>query len=268
MIDLAIKLVGPISAIIILLFLLKECDDAKFLKSENARLLQEDTIRRGNITVLRDSIEYWVDADSNSRSEITILSGTRDMLKNDFKDLNSKYKDVMGKDREHVSMISYLSSQITIKEREIADLKSSSDSEGSRIINDSTIMVDVGKKYDSLNYYRVTGPIKTRIVNNKILAGNIDLTTQVGLGIELAVGRDPKTKIATITSKTSFPAKVKLSGITQIENEINKTPTSYLGLGIFAGYGATLTKTPTLGPMIGIGAWYSPSWLTIKRYKK
>jgi hypothetical protein len=42
------------------------------------------------------------------------------------------------------------------------------------------------------------------------------------MGIELGIARDPKTKIANITTKTAFPAKIQLSGITQIEQELNK----------------------------------------------
>jgi hypothetical protein len=59
-----------------------------------------------------------------------------------------------------------------------------------------------------------------------------------------------------------------LGGITQIEKELNKPePKSYIGLSVFGGYGMTLQKTPTLSPVLGIGVYYSPKWLTIKLRK-
>jgi hypothetical protein len=262
------KWLSLIAVAVIALLLLQKCDSISSLSNENARLKAKEKILSGNILVMKDTMRYWKDKNSNSLSSISILTADKAMLKDQFKDLNSKYKNVLGKEKDDLKMISYLNSQIQIKEHEIADLKNSTATTGSRIINDSTIVIEVGKKYDTLNFYQVSGTVQTRIRDNTITTGTVDLTTQVNLGIELAIGRDEKTGIASITSKTAFPAKISLKGITQIENEINKKPSSYLGIGVFAGYGATIVKQPTLAPILGIGVYYSPSWLTIKLHKK
>jgi hypothetical protein len=186
------------------------------------------------------------------------------MLKNQYSALNSKYNDLLGKAAKSNEMIAYLTAQIEARDRVIADLKNGSHGNGSYILNDSTVAIDIGKKYDSLNYYNVNGNVVTSIKNNKIIAGNIDLTTTIGIGLELGLGRDKKTGIASITSKTAFPAKVSLGGITRIEQELNKKPSMYLGLAVVVGYGATIEKQPQLMPYIGIAAYLSPRWLTIK----
>jgi hypothetical protein len=263
-----LKWIALVGLGILALLMLKQCDSKKDLESEIDQLKLTNQIINGNLTVLKDTVKFWKDADSNNLSSISILSADKKMLKSQYSDLNSKYKGVVGKQGEDAKMIAYLSGQIEFKDREISDLKSASSTSGSRIINDSTILVEVGKVYDSLNYYSVNGHVFAKIKDDKIKAGKIDLATTVNMGIEIALNRDPETKIARITTKTKFPAKVVLKGITEIETEINKRPKSYLGLGIFAGYGATLSKQPVLTPMLGIGAYYSPSWLTIKFYKK
>ena len=181
----------------------------------------------------------------------------------------SKFKDLIRDNNKNGELIAYLNTKIEFKDRELANLNASTSTEGgSKILNDSTVLIDIFKKYDTLNYYSVIGTVFTKLKDNKIQAGKIDLTTTVNMGIELGIARDPKTKIANITTKTAFPAKIQLSGITQIEQELNKKPSGYLGLSIFGGYGATLQNPVRLAPMIGVGVYYSPRWLTIKLHNR
>lgn len=263
-----LKWIALIGLGVLILLMLKQCDSKEDLENEINQLKLTNQIINGNLSVMKDTVKFWKDADSNNLSTISILSADKKMLKEQYSDLNKKYKGVVGKQGEDAEMIAYLNGQIEFKDREISGLKSASSTTGSRIINDSTILVEVGKTYDSLNYYSVNGQVSVKIKDDKITAGNIDLTTAVNMGLEIALNRDPETKIARITTKTRFPAKVVMKGITEIETELNKRPKSYLGLGIFAGYGAALSKQPTLTPMLGVGLYYSPSWLTIKFYQK
>lgn len=253
---------------ILALLMLKQCDSKKDLENEINQLKLTNQIITGNLAVMNDTVKFWKDADSNNLSTISILSADKKMLKEQYGDLNRKYKEMVGTHSEDAQMIAYLNGQIEFKDREISDLKSASSTAGSRIINDSTILIEVGKVYDSLNYYSVNGKVSAKIKDDKIKAGQVDLTTTVNMGLEIALNRDPETKIARITTRTKFPAKVVMKGITEIETELNKRPKSYLGLGVFAGYGATLSHQPTLAPVLGVGVYYSPSWLTIKFYQK
>lgn len=254
---------------LLILLSLKQCSNADDLARENAALKQKAEITSGNVEALKDSIQYWTDRDGNSLSEIKILSADGDMLKSEYRELNSKFKDLIRDNNKNGELIAYLNTKIEFKDRELANLNASTSTEGgSKILNDSTVLIDIFKKYDTLNYYSVIGTVFTKLKDNKIQAGKIDLTTTVNMGIELGIARDPKTKIANITTKTAFPAKIQLSGITQIEQELNKKPSGYLGLSIFGGYGATLQNPVRLAPMIGVGVYYSPRWLTIKLHNR
>jgi len=233
------------------------------LTRENAKLKQSESILSQNLIAANDTMQFWKDKYGNSQSEIKILTGTQEMLKKQYSDLYGKYRSILGKDAKNQEMIAYLQTQIVLKDSIIAELKANGGS-GSYIINDSTIAIDEGKVYDNNNYYSVKGTVVTRIEENKIKAGTINLATTVGLGVDFAISRDKKTGIASVTSKTAFPAKVTMSGITQMEKELNKKPAAYLGLGFVVGYGATLEQQPQLKPYIGVAAYISPRWLTIK----
>lgn len=233
------------------------------LARENAKLKQSESILFQNLIAANDTMQFWKDKYGNSQSEIKILTGTQEMLKKQYSDLYDKYRSILGKDAKTQEMIAYLQTQIVLKDSIIAELKANGGS-GSYIINDSTIAIDEGKVYDNNNYYSVKGTVVTKIEENKIKAGTINLATTVGLGVDFAISRDKKTGIASVTSKTAFPAKVTMSGITQIEKELNKKPATYLGLGFVVGYGATLEQQPQLKPYIGVAAYISPRWLTIK----
>jgi len=249
---------------------MQQCNSNNTLQKTVDSLTLKNTILEGNVKVLNDTVKYWQDESGNRLSSISILTADNEMRKTLYQQLNQKYESLVGKAGENSKMIAYLSGQISFKDQEIANLKTdlANQKPGSRIINDSTIRVEIGKQYDSLNAYRVEGFVYANIRDNKIKAGKIDLTTSVNIGIEVGLNRDKETKIARVTTKTAFPAKVSMKGLTEIENELNKIPKSYLGLGVFAGYGATLQKYPMLTPMIGLGVYYSPSWSTIKFYKK
>lgn len=264
------KLISIIVIGVLILLMMRQCQINKELEIDNDKLSQENRIVRGNLRVMSDTVRFWKDQNGRALSSISILTANSEMLKTQFADVYKKYLDLAGKSADNSRMIAYLNGQVSFKDREISDLRTTiaGIGRGSQILNDSTVLVDVGKTYDSLNSYRVSGTIQTSIKDNKIKAGKVDLTTSVDMGIEIALDRDKKTDIAKITTRTPFPAKITVKGLTQIENEINRKPSAYLGISAFAGYGATLQKQPTLTPFLGLGVYYAPSWLTIKLYKK
>ena len=262
------KIIALVIIVVLALLFARQISRTQDVACENAQLKQTNSILSNNLKVATDTMHYWKDKAGNSLSEISVLSATNAMLKNQYSDIYERYKGLVGKDAKNQEMIAYLNSQITIKDREIQDLKNNPGGGGSYILNDSTIAINVGKAYDTNNYYNIKGKVITRIKDNRITAGNVDLTTTVGIGLELGVSRDKKTGIASVTSRTAFPAKVDLGGIAKIEQELNRKPAAYLGLGLVVGYGATLEQQPQLKPYIGVAAYIAPRWLTIKIHNK
>lgn len=234
------------------------------LKRENTQLTADRNTLSNNLIAANDSTKFWKTKAGDYLSERKILSATNEMLEDQYAAEREKYLDLVGKDKKKDKMIAYLEGQIIIKDSIIGQLSNDSTGGGSFIQNDSTIFLDIGKTYDSSNYYRMYGPIIIEIINNKITTGNFSLNTDFSIGLELGINRDSNTGMASIVSKTKFPAKVYLNGITEIERAINSEPSHYLGAAILLGYGATLQKDPVAGPFIGVGVYFSPKWLTIK----
>jgi len=237
------------------------------LKIENIKLNQDTEIYSNNIIAINDTIEFWKDKSNNYFSEKKILSATKEMLLNQYNTEREKYLKLIKDYNESDKLIAYLEGQIIFKDSIIQKLSKNPNSGESFIKNDSTIFLDIGKTYDSVNYYRVYGDITTTINENKLIAGKMSLQNNFAIGLNLGINRDDKTGQAKIVSKSAFPAKLYLSGITEIESAINREPTHYIGVGIILGYGSTLQQKPILSPFIGIGVFYTPKWATFKIHK-
>ena len=110
---------------LLILLSLKQCSNADDLARENAALKQKAEITSGNVEVLKDSIQYWTDRDGNRLSEIKILSADGDMLKSEYRELNSKFKDLIRDNNKNVELIAYLNTKIEFKDRELANLNAS-----------------------------------------------------------------------------------------------------------------------------------------------
>lgn len=239
------------------------------LRRENIQLTADKNTLSNNLIAANDTTEFWKTRAGKYNSEKKILSATAEMLEDQYAAEHAKFLDLVGKNKKKDKMIAYLEGQIIIKDSIIGKLSSEQpEGGGSFIQNDSTIYLDIGKTYDTSNYYRIYGPIITRIIDNKLTSGNFNLNTDFSIGLELGINRDRKTGMASITSSTAFPAKVYLGGITELEKELNSEPSHYLGAAILLGYGATLQKDPVMGPFIGVGVYFSPKWLTIKIRKR
>ncbi|MCK9308679.1 MAG: hypothetical protein M0P99_00220 [Candidatus Cloacimonetes bacterium] len=236
------------------------------MRLENTKLTQETEIYSNNIIAINDTIEFWKDKSNNYFSEKKILSATNEMLLNQYNLEHEKYLKLFKDYNKNNKMIAYLESTVIFKDSIIQELSNNFNYNNSFIKNDSILVLNIEKVYDSLNYYKLYGNIVTTIKENKLIAGKLNLHNDFSIKLNLGITIDDKTKQAKIVSKSAFPAKVYLDGITEIESIINKKPKRYIGIGLTLGYGSTLQQNPTLSPFIGIGVFYTPKWLTFKIY--
>lgn len=256
-------------AIVILVFLglaqLKSCSDKDALKQELAILKQKEMTAANNLKVMQDTMEFWVDEAGNYKSEISILTADKQTINQEFSKFKGKYDDMLGKDAKNQEMLAYLENQIKFKDQVIAGIKDPSGPYS--LSNDSTIAINVHKQYDSTNYYKITGSVITKIKDNRIENGTVELNPEFGLGLALSMSKD-KDGIVHITSSTKFPAQVQMSGINVIERQLNQSYSGYLGIGFSTGYGFTLQQQTQFVPFVGVTITYMPSWLTLKLGKK
>lgn len=260
-----LKWLAIVALVALGLLQLKSCNDKDALQKELALIKQKEITAANNLKVMQDTMEYWVDKAGNYKSEISILTGDKETIEKDLAKYKDKFNEVLGKEARDQEMIAFLENQIKFRDDVIAGLK---DPHGPYSLeNDSTIAINVNKQYDSLNYYKITGKIVTKIKDNKIEDGKVTLSPEFALSLALAMSKD-KDGIFHVTSSTKFPAQVQMSGINMIERELNQSYSSYLGIGLSTGYGFTLQKQTQFTPFIGVTVTYMPAWLTIKLGKK
>jgi hypothetical protein len=250
---------------VLILMSLKQCSDKDSLKKQVALLAQKEKTAQNNLKVLQDTMEYWHDEAGNYKSEISILTGDKETIEASLEKYKDKYEDVMGDRSKGQEMIAYLENQIKFKDQVISGLGAPGSI--ASLASDSSIAINIDKQYGEGNYYKIIGDVKTKLRDNKIVDGTVELNPEFGINLALAMSKD-KEGIFHITSSTKFPAQVQMSGINMIERELNQSYAGYLGLGIHGGYGLALQPNPTFFPYIGVGLSYTPSWLTFKLGKK
>jgi len=253
-------------AIVVLGFIvlmgLKQCSDKDAMKQEIAMLKRKNQSMKNNIKVMSDTMEFWVDKAGNYKSEISILTADKDMLEEEFQEFQDKYKEVVGKEAKDRELIAYLENEIRFKDEVLAGLNTPG-SGASISLDSSQVDINIEKRYDSTNYYKIAGYVKPKLVNNKIVDGEVKLSPEFAISLALAMDKD-KDGIVHITSSTKFPAQVTMSGINMIEQQLNTTYKGYLGIGFNLGYGLSLGNQKQMAPYVGVGLTYMPSWLTLK----
>lgn len=248
-----------------ILMALKQCSDKDTLKQQLAILAQKEKTAQNNLKVLQDTMEYWQDEAGNYKSEISILTGDKETIEENLSKYKDKYEDVLGERAKGQEMIAYLENQIKFKDQVISGI--GAPGSVASLSSDSSITINIDKQYGDGNYYKILGEIITKIKDNKIEDGKVEINPEFGIALALAMSKD-KEGIFHITSSTKFPAQVQMSGINMIERQLNQKYSSYLGIGIQGGYGLSMQQTPTFFPYIGVGVSYTPSWLTFKLGKK
>jgi len=250
---------------IFILMALKQCSDKDTLKQQLAILAQKEKTAQNNLTVLQDTMEYWQDEAGNFKSEISILTGDKKTIQESLSKYKKKYEDVLGDRAKDQEMIAYLENQIKFKDQIISGIGAPESI--ASLSSDSSITINIDKQYGDGNYYKILGEITTKIKDNKIEDGKVEINPEFGISLALAMSKD-KEGIFHINSNTKFPAQVQMSGINMIERQLNQKYSGYLGIGIHGGYGLSMQQQPTFFPYIGIGLSYTPSWLTFKLGKK
>jgi hypothetical protein len=250
---------------IFILMALKQCSDKDTLKQQLAILAHKEKTAQNNLKVLQDTMEYWQDEAGNFKSEISILTGDKETIEESLSKYKDKYEDVLGDRAKGQEMIAYLENQIKFKDQVISGLGAPGSI--ASLSSDSSISINIDKQFGDGNYYKILGEVTTKLRDNKIEDGKVEINPEFGLSLALAMSKD-KEGIFHITSSTKFPAQVQMSGINMIERQLNQKYSSYLGLGIHAGYGLSMQQQPTFFPYIGVGLSYTPSWLTLKLGKK
>lgn len=261
-------LIGTIIVLFVLLGVVISCQNTQIhkLKAQNAVLTESERLYKNNTKVLGEQAQYWKTKDSISVVTVGLINADKELFKNQYKELDAKFNNLIKDYSKKVQRETYLEGQIKIKDQFIANLKPGQP--GSTYIkNDSTIVVNDSMNVDSRNYKWTTGSIALKLDSNKIRQANISLITQQAIGVDLAMYKDAK-GIDRVSFGTKYPnANLTISGINDIEKtmqdykklaESKNKKTGRIGLGLNFGYGYTVQGNTIIGgPYLGLGFSYN-----------
>jgi hypothetical protein len=256
-----------VGAIILVLLLLRQCNQSKYLKGELEKQKMESLRVSNNYEAAMDTIrKYKVDGNT-WRSEKAGYELTLDELKNEYKELLGDFEIEKNKPPKVVIKTEYVIKEVINNVPVYVTVDANGDS--SLVFSDTA-------KYDAINYRMLSGKIPYKLVYNSkdstysVVPGKGGFMLEQGVGLNLGLFKDKKTGKVSIKVDTDYPGITftKLEGASIMDDPDNRKVVRSMrkpfSIGLSAGYGLMLnTSTGTFGtgPYIGFGINYSPKFL-------
>lgn len=245
------------------------------LKAQIAVLTAQNNIFVNNTKVLAETAQKWKSKDSQNVITVGLLQASNQQWSTDFGDLNTKFNNLIKDADKKIQRQTYLETKIKVSDSIIAKIRADQGKQPKvpiSISNDSTINIDQTNQYDSSNYHSTYGIMVVGIDNNKIKTAEINLSSKIGIGINLATYKDAA-GISRVSVASRYPGlDLHVSGVTDLESEIQALKDKpkekgSLGIGLTTGYGGIIGGSTTLqkGIFFGVGLVWMPNFLRFKK---
>lgn len=245
------------------------CQQTKINKLETETQVAKEKARlmENNEKILKEEIVRWKTKDSTSVVTVGILSADKDMFKTQLAEIDRKFNNLINDNNKKTVRLTYLETQLTLKDSVIAKLNRSKPGGPSYIQDDSTIVINDTMRVDDRNYRKTTGTIKIGIDSNRINTAEVNLSTSQAIGVDLALYKD-RNGIDRVSVGTKYPnAHLNVVGINDIEQHMkdykdlaaaqNKKK-GRVGIGLTVGYGFLIKGNYIYrGPYAGVGLQYN-----------
>ena len=252
-----------IGLIIFILISIYQCDSNAKLNEEIASTQVIANRNFNNLKASQDTIKF----ERNKNGELIAIKLSYEFdintLTSENKKIIEKYQKSLGINKELNGVNSLLRAEIKVKDSII------NASSSVTITSDSTVTISVNdeKKWDKYNWRKFNGTID--ILRNK-KTNNISVLSnkfEFEQGIEVKAAILNENGINTLKITSSYPGIkfTNIENINLVNDKLNQKQNKKSGwsIGIGGGFGMSLSPGTiiTVGPQIGIGAYWSPKWL-------
>lgn len=252
------------TVIVILLFIfLRQCNLTESLRNELEITQQTSNRNLNNYKASQDSIRF----EKNKYDRIVAVKSsyeyTIDELKGKNRDIVEKYREALNVADKTKRINSILSAQINIKDS-IIDAGSNI-----TILNDSSLLLSFSdeKNWDKYNWRRFNGTINILKDSTMDIFSIVSSNFKIdhGVGLKAAIIEDEGISSLKITTNYPGVTFTDIENINIVNDRLNRRQTKRGGfsIGIGVGYGINLNNNQVIstGPSIGIGLYYSPTFL-------
>lgn len=246
---------------ILVFLLLKQCNQTQNLKTE---IKQVETVANryyNNLLASQDSIQTFKNKQGDLVSQISSFEFEVNTLSKENKKLLRSYQNVIHVNEKLKDINTAISTKLKISD----SLVNTQSGVTYQNKNSLEIKLNDYKKWDKYNWRQFDATIQLLKDKDKFKVSNSNIVLKQALSLEtviLEVDGVNKLRISTPNPNVKF---TKIENINLVNDKLNpalQKPKNWaLGIGIQYGLNLNNEQIINTGPAIGIGIYYSPSWL-------
>lgn len=245
---------------IVALLVLKQCNQISNLKQdlENTENIADRNFN--NYKAAQDSIKLEKNKSGQLVSRIGAFEYDVEVLKTDNTKILNRYNKVLKEKTKLENINTLISTDLTIKDSIL-----NSTVAVSQDMDTVTFKFNDNKNWDKYNYREFSGELKLTKLDSMFTIKSSRFDFNQGIGLTTAIVREEGREVLRIT--TPYPGLnfTSIENINIVNDKLNQKYKKKAGwsVGVGFGYGINLNNNQVIstGPSIGIGLYYSPSWL-------
>jgi hypothetical protein len=253
-------LVRFIGIAIVVLLVLKQCNQISNLKEDLQNTERIADRNFNNYKAAQDSIKTELTKNGQLVSRIGTFEYDVEVLKSDKSKLLNRYNKVLKEKTKLENINTLISTDLTIKDSILNSNVTVSQDE-----DVVTFKFSDNKNWDIYNYRKFSGELKIIRLDSVLGIKSSRFDFNQGISLTTAIIKEEGRNILRIT--TPYPGLdfTSIENINIVNDKLNQKQNKKSGwsIGVGFGYGINLNNNQVIstGPSIGLGVYYSPSWL-------
>ena len=245
---------------IVVLLVLKQCNQISNLKEDLQNTEKIADRNFNNYKAAQDSIKIEQSKNGQLVSRIGSFEYDVEVLKSDKTNLLNRYNKVLKEKTKLENINTLISTDLTIKDSIL-----NSNVAVSQNKDTVTFKFSDNKNWDKYNYREFNGELKLTKLDSMFTVKSSRFDFNQGISLTTAVVREEGREVLRIT--TPYPGLnfTSIENINIVNDRLNQRQKKKAGwsIGVGFNYGINLNNDQVIstGPSIGIGVYYSPSWL-------
>ena len=239
---------------------LRQCNQISNLKQdlENTERISDRNFN--NYKTAQDSVRVELNKNGQLVSKIGTYEYDVKVLKSNKSKLLNKYNEVLKQKTKLENVNTLISTDLRIKDSIL-----NSNVVVSQNMDTVTFKFSDNKKWDKYNYREFNGELKLIKSNSILNVKSSRFNFNQGIGLTTAIIKEEGRDVLRITSPYPGLDFTSIENINIVNDKLNKKQNKKAGwsIGVGLGYGINLNNNQVIstGPSIGVGIYYSPSWL-------
>ena len=245
---------------LLIFIILQQCQQNSNLKNTISKVENVSNRNFNNYIASQDSLKFQTNQNEDLVANIKSFEYEVNSLTSNNKKLIKKYQNVLNINGDLKNINSLLSASISVKDSLI-------DIDNKVHITKDTIEVELAdlKKYDENNWRQFSGNVRLVNKDSLFVLDYTDFVFNQSITLKAAIEKKNGINILKISTPYKGVSFSNIENIQLVNDKLNNKIKQKSGwsIGVGIGYGINLNNNQVIstGPSIGVGVYWSPSWL-------